>query len=49
MAGLFLVGSLLIICLFHGIQGRADKLAQMFDFFREKGWCEEMEWERQWI
>ncbi|KAF9508845.1 hypothetical protein BS47DRAFT_1349971 [Hydnum rufescens UP504] len=36
-------------CHYFGILGRGDKLAQMFDFFREKGWCEEMGWQRDWI
>jgi len=36
-------------CHYLGISGRADKLALMFDFFREKGWCDEMEWARHWI
>ncbi|KAF9508847.1 hypothetical protein BS47DRAFT_1349976 [Hydnum rufescens UP504] len=35
-------------CHYFGILGRADKLAQMFDFFREKGWCAKMGWEREW-
>ncbi|KAF9508829.1 hypothetical protein BS47DRAFT_1332507 [Hydnum rufescens UP504] len=36
-------------CHYFGIVGRADKLIPMFDFFLDKGWCDEMAWEREWI